>query len=245
MDKLVLSLAGINISFLLRNQYTLWYLRKFGCTELYLSQCNSDTEISIPAVTKERLKTETTRLGNNEPFAEYSLLLESIANPILRYSRFFFHGAAFLWNEKVFLFTGKSGVGKTTMLRNWLQLYPAEIEIVNGDKPVIEQRGDEFIVYPSPWTGKEGWNGTRSSRLASIICLEQGKENHFTHLDMKAAAFPIFLQFLYTPSDVGSVDLVCGYTEKLLNRIPIGRFVNDGTPEAAKELHDTLSKEMF
>lgn len=245
MYDLLLPLAGLNVAFLLRNQFTKWYFRRFYQTGPCSHAGNSDTQIFLPAVMEGSLRTETARLGNNQPFAEYSLLFENIANPILRYSRFFFHGAAFLWNEKVFLFTGKSGVGKTTMLRNWLQLYPDEIEIINGDKPVIEQSGDDFIAHPSPWTGKEGWNGKKKGKLAGIICLEQGKTNHIFRLSKGNAVFPIFLQFLYNPTDEESVDLVCGYEQNLLDSIPVWKFINDGTPAAAELSYKVLKKEFF
>ena len=229
----------------MRDKDTSRYFKRFNSKDRNAVVNSFDTEVSVPAVSVECLRKETARLDNNQPFAEYSLLLENIVNPVLRHSRFFFHGAAFLWNEKVFISTGKSGVGKTTMLRNWLKLYPREIEIINGDKPVIEKHGNSFIVHPSPWTGKEGWNGTRTGKLAGIICLEQGQTNHICKMTWGNAVFPIFLQFLYRPTDEESVDLVCEYEQSLLENVPVWKFTNDGTHEAAALSYKILKKEFF
>ena len=48
-----------------------------------------------------------------------------------------FHSAAFWWRGKAYLLTGPSGIGKSTQLRNWMDLYPKETELINGDKPIL------------------------------------------------------------------------------------------------------------
>ena len=240
MQRVNLKIAGLLISIYLRYDYTLNYFQSFIC--------NTDVEeldIVIPPVDLERLGAEISRLGGDRAFAEYSLLIEPLSNLLLKHDRFLFHGAAFLWHGKAFLFTGQSGVGKSTQLRHWLKLYPNEIEIINGDKPIFEVRGTDFIVHPSPWTGKENLSGTRSAPLGGIIYLEQGKENTISRLSAKEAVFPIFLQFLYKPNDLESVDLVCQYEEALLQRIPVWKLTNTGTPDSAQLTHQTLIEEGF
>ena len=198
----------------------------------------------IPSVDQNHLIEETERL-KDPCFAEYSLLIESIVNVVLQLNQFFFHGAAFIWKGSAFIFTGLSGVGKSTQLMNWMKLFPEEIEIINGDKPLIEIRDDRFMVFPSPWSGKENMNGTKSAKLKGIILLEQGDSDHIDKLDIKDAVFPLFLQFLYKPEDLQSVNIVCEYEEKLLSAVPVWKLVNRGTPESALLTHSLLSQEAF
>ena len=202
-------------------------------------------DIIVPPVDKERLDEEIVRLDGDEPYAEYSLLIEPLSNLLLRHERFLFHGVAFLWHEKAFLITGQSGVGKSTQLRNWMKLYPNEIEIINGDKPVIENREGEFIVHPSPWTGKENWGGEKSATLAGIISLERASEDRIRRLRPQEAVFPMFLQFLYLPTDYESVDLVCSYEEQMLECAPIWQLSNTGTEDSARLTHQRLREEGF
>ncbi len=242
MKKTVLKIADIALEFYFRNPATYLYLKKF-CVQ----QHDIAETLKIPPAAEEKLKAEQERLQSDPAFAEYSLLLEQTADPILRCYRFFFHGAAFIWRDKAFLFTGKSGVGKTTQLSHWLDLYGDEIEIINGDKPVIEYcpgEKDRFIVHPSPWTGKENWTGTRSEELAGIILLEQGDHDEIRPIAVQKAVFPLFLQFLYVPDSTESVDLVCGYEEKLLKNIPVWKLINTGTASSARLTHDFLGKEL-
>nr|MCR5450721.1 hypothetical protein [Solobacterium sp.] len=146
---------------------------------------------------------------------------------------------------KAYLFTGTSGTGKTTQLRHWINLFPDEVEIINGDKPVIEQRENTFIVHPSPWTGKEGWTGTRSAELGGIITLEQGNKDQIYRMNKKDAVFPLFLQFLYKADDEESVDLVCEYERDLIENIPVWKLINTGTEASALLTHKTLTEEGY
>ncbi len=233
--KYPITVAGITISLDLTNEKTARYFTGF-------SSNGEKEDIFLPSIEKEKILKEAERLNSDLSFGEYSLLLEEVANPVLRHRRFFFHGAAFLWQGKAWLFTGKSGMGKTTQLNHWLSLYPEEIEVINGDKPIIERRDSSFIVHPSPWTGKEGYNGKGSAELAGIVLLEQGDHNEFLSLDRKEVVFPIYLQFLFLPKDKESVELICQYEEDLLSSVPVYKLINKGDKESAVMTHDILSK---
>lgn len=229
-----ITVAGITISLELRNEKTARYFTGFSAIN------EIEEKISLPSLTEEKIVREAERLNSDLSFGEYSLLLESVANPLLRYDRFFFHGAAFIFKDKAYLFTAKSGVGKTTQLDHWLSLYSDEIEIINGDKPIIEKKENSFIVHPSPWTGKEGYKGNRSAELGGIIYLEQGDHDELFLLDKKEAVFPLYLQFLFLPEDKENVELVLKYEEALLNSVPVYKLINQGTKESAILAHDLL-----
>ena len=233
--KYPITVAGITISLDLCSEKTARYFTGFSAD-------GKKEEISLPSIEKENILKEAERLNSDPSFGEYSLLLEEVANPVLRHRRFFFHGAAFLWQGKAWLFTGKSGTGKTTQLNQWLSLYPEETEIINGDKPIIEKKDNSFIVHPSPWTGKEGYKGNGSAQLGGIILLEQGDHNEFLLLKKTEAAFPLYLQFLFLPKDKESAELICRYEEDLLNSVPVYKLINKGDKESAAMTHDILSK---
>lgn len=236
-----LVINDLHFTFEISDLLILKYFKNFA---EYPVKKNIKTHI-IPSVCPEKLIKETYRL-QNRAFAEYSLLFENTVNTVLPLDHFFFHGAAFYWNGKAFLFAGKSGIGKTTQLKNWLKLYGKEIEIINGDKPIIELKEDNrFIVHPSPWTGKEGWNGNMSGELGGIILLEQGKENSISRMSVKEAVYPIFLQFLYKPDNIESVNLVCDYEHHLLNSVPVWNLINTGDEDSAKLTYKVLSNEGF
>ena len=237
MLKQTVSLAGLDIQFSFHN----------AGTRLYFSNCMAesvagpeDADLCVSSVDPSDLRKESMRLNGDEAFAEYSLLIEPLANLLLPHNRFLFHGAAMLWQGKAFLFTGVSGVGKSTQLRHWMDLFPEEIEVINGDKPIIELLDGGFFVHPSPWQGKENWGGRNTAPLGGIILLERGTDDQICRISPKDAAYPIFLQFLYLAKDAESVDLVCGYEEKMLMSVPVWKLTNTGTPASATLTHDHL-----
>ncbi len=235
-----IKIADLNFIVHFRSCFAQKYIQDFLSTEK-----DKALGIEVSLVDQAILTKEALRLGGNLTLAEFSLLIEPLSNLLLRYNRFFFHSAAFLWHGKAFLFTAQSGIGKSTQLQHWLDLFPDEVEVINGDKPIIEKRGKVFFVHPSPWTGKENLSGTVSAPLGGIILLEQEKEDKICRLPAKEAVFPIFLQFLYKPTDTESVDLVCRYEQALLEQVPVWKLKNTGTPVSAQLTHGTLIEEGF
>ena len=88
-----------------------------------------------------------------------------------------------------------SGTGKTTHILNWKKLYPETI-IINGDKPLINT--ETYIVYGTPWCGKEGYNTNTSASLSGIIAIERGEENHIESITFQEM-LPVLLQQTYIP----------------------------------------------
>lgn len=77
-------------------------------------------------------------------------------------------------------FLGKSGTGKSTHSRLWLQHVP-ETELLNDDNPAIriEDNGKVFI-YGTPWSGKTPCYKNRKVELKAFVRLEQAPYNKFT-----------------------------------------------------------------
>ena len=94
--------------------------------------------------------------GSGAPYIEYMELCPKLSDAMLPFNRVFFHGTAFLWRGKAWIFAAVSGTGKTTQYLHWKALYGEEVQIINGDKPVLAFDDGNITVHPSPWNGKEG-----------------------------------------------------------------------------------------
>lgn len=114
-------------------------------------------------VTQEDLQRASCYCPSDAPpeFLETVALRRRFADLLLSYSRCLFHSAAFAFQGKAYLLAAPSGVGKTTQLNLWWQLYPGEITIINGDKPALQfQDNGPILVHATPWRGKEALAGT-------------------------------------------------------------------------------------
>ena len=227
----------------LRSHATRLYFTSFILDKDSTDAVPADSWLELSPVDAEALVREQERLGSGPSFAEYSLLIESFANPVLRHGRFLFHGVSFRWRGKALILTGLSGVGKTTQYHHWLSQFGDEIELISGDKALIEVRDDAFLVHPSPWTGKEREEGAGCAPLGGIVLLEQGEENTMRPLTRSEAVFPLLLQFMYRPLDTDSLDLVCAYEEKILATVPVWKLVNRGDPKSAALCYHTLKED--
>lgn len=174
---------------------------------------------------------------------EFFLLHLGVSNALLEYKRCLFHGVAFIFQGKAFIFTAPSGTGKSTQFKHWKKLFGKDVQIINGDKPILEFCKDKtIVVHPSPWNGKENFHGYRSAPLAGIIYLEQGKENAITRLTPQEAVIPIYKQFLYLPEKEEHIRAVCRLEDSLLRNIPVWKLVNLGDLDSAQLTHDVLLK---
>lgn len=88
-----------------------------------------------------------------------------------------FHAAAVSYEGKGYLFLGKSGTGKSTHARLWLE-HIEDTELVNDDNPVV--RGG--LVYGSPWSGKTPCYRNVSYPLGGIVSLSQAPYNKIRRL---------------------------------------------------------------
>lgn len=170
-------------------------------------------------------------------------LIGEIGSTLLKYNRCIFHGTAFIWHGKAWIFTAPSGTGKTTQYIRWKLLYNDEITILNGDKPILEFYGDEtIIVHPSPWKGKENMGSMQYAPLGGLILLKQGAENHVQRLMPSSAALPLYSQFMFLVDNLENIDRVCMLETRLLKTCPAWKLTNLGDDDSAKLMHDTLLK---
>ncbi|MCC2600017.1 hypothetical protein [Sphingobacterium sp. FBM7-1] len=99
----------------------------------------------------------------------------------LQYQRILIHASVIAHREKEGVaFLGKSGTGKSTHSRLWLQHVP-ETELLNDDNPAIriEDNGRVFI-YGTPWSGKTPCYKNKKVELKAFVRLEQAPYNKFT-----------------------------------------------------------------
>ena len=237
-----LVLFAINVSGVLIN-----ISAHFSETEYYFKSFKSEIgivsdSISVSEKLFAKLKEEN-NLSDIQAGDEYHLLHLATSNALLAYNRCVFHGTAFFWHEKAWIFTAPSGIGKTTQFRLWKKLYRDEVKIINGDKPILEFREDHtIIVHPSPWMGKERWGSMLKAPLGGIIYLEQGKENKIERMVPHDAVIPLYKQFLFLPEKEEHIHAVCSMEDTLLRNIPVWKLINKGDLESAQLTHDVLLK---
>lgn len=174
--------------------------------------------------------------------AEYSSLCVSISEELLNSNCFVMHAVAFIWNEKAWLLSAPSGIGKSTQYKNLSELYPEEIQIISGDRPVLEIREDRSVyVHPSPWNGKENWWGTQSAPLAGIFFLERG-DNAIGKMTREEAAVKVYPSIFQSFNTKEVIQKVAGVATRLLGSCDCWLLTNRGDYASSELIYQTMKE---
>ena len=180
----------------------------------------------------------------SDAFLEYQCLMLATGNHLLSVSRALFHGVAFIWHDLAWIMTAPSGTGKTTQYRLWRRLWRKEIQIINGDKPLLECRNDDTVcVHSSPWMGKEnlGRPGLQA-KLGGIILLEQGDHNEIRRMNSGEAVIPLWLEFVSEPENTEQILYQADVLDRILNTVPVWKLINIGDEDSAILTRNALSE---
>lgn len=83
------------------------------------------------------------------------------------------HSASILYREKAWLFSGPSGMGKSTHTNLWKELY--HTPVLNGDLNLLSLTDGSPVIYGIPWCGTSGIADTAAYPLGGIILLNRGE----------------------------------------------------------------------
>ena len=195
-----------------------------------LAICRSFLTEGDPAfrirITQEDIDFERKKIGFgsedlSDRYLEELALLRKTAENLTDYDTFLMHGAAIAVEHKAYLFTGKSGTGKSTHIFLWKKKLP-NAYIVNGDKPFIST-GDTPMVYGSPWTGKERIFTNTAVPLAALVLMERAENNEMQRISF-AEAFPFLYQQTYRPKDEARLKSTLCLLKSLETKVAFYRF---------------------
>lgn len=195
------------------------------------------------SVSDKRFKCFRSKMSEeaSDPYVEFSALTGLTSLRLLKYHSCIFHGIAFMYNGKAWILTAPSGTGKTTQFRNWTEMHPGEIKIINGYKPLLEcQDSGDVIVHPTPWMGKENYGNGISAPLKGIVYLKQGLDNKISVMRTAESVFPVMKQFIVRPVLRGDAVYLSETAERLLRNVPVWGFVNDGTKGSTEMLRELM-----
>lgn len=96
------------------------------------------------------------------------------------------HASVIVRHDKGYLFLGKSGTGKSTHARLWLQAFPSAW-LLNDDNPVLRLLNGEIRIYGTPWSGKTPCYKNASAPVAGIVQLYQAPANSMRLLRLPEA----------------------------------------------------------
>ena len=151
----------------------------------------------------------------SDDYLETLAVYRKIAERMPEYDTLLFHGSAIAVDGWAYLFTARSGTGKSTHARLWRELLGERAVMVNDDKPFLRVLEDGTgMVYGSPWDGKHRLSNNIAVPRRAICLLERASDNRIERIT-KAEALPRLLLQVYRPYDPAAMEK----TMTLLDRL--------------------------
>lgn len=145
----------------------------------------------------ERERSEDPRASDE--YLETLAVYRKIAEKIPEYDGFLFHGSSLEVDGNAYIFTAKSGTGKSTHAALWRKLLADKAVMINDDKPIIRVTSDRAAyVYGTPWDGKHRLSTNTCAPIRAICILDRSGDNSIKRIS-RAEALPVLIQQIYRP----------------------------------------------
>ena len=141
------------------------------------------------------------------------------------------HGSCISVDGKAYLFTARSGTGKSTHVRLWRELFGNRAVMVNDDKPLVHVSQQGATIFGTPWNGKHQLGSNISAPLKAICILTRSEKNHIEELTPQQAMQSL-LQQTHLPKEALTQALTL--LGLLLKQVKLYRLGCNMNPEAAQ-----------
>lgn len=174
-----------------------------------------------------------------EPFLERAAIMRETAAIAVQNGTVLLHGSTVVLDGKAYLFTAKTGVGKSTHARFWKEAFQ-NAYILNDDRAFL-RLAQPVTAYGSPWSGKHGIHRNEKAVLSGICILERGNHNEIRRIGTEDC-FPEILAQMFLPAPE-LAPMLNELTVRLLDTVPIWRMRCTREISAAMTAHDAMGQD--
>ena len=191
------------------------------CRDYIAAPKDSDT-VYLVEPTEEEILSERPDTGETEPdYLELLAVYRKICEKLPENGGLMFHAAVIEANGKAIAFTAKSGTGKTTHISLWKKVFGDNVDIINGDKPIIRYKDGTPYAFGTPWSGKECFHRNVSRPLHAIVILERGEKNSIRRITPKEAASSFLSQIYLCKNDNLLFLKTLSLADRILKDVPV------------------------
>ena len=190
----------------------------------------------------EEALTEGFRVRNfPEPFLERAAIQRKFAEALFPLDVILLHGSTVAVDGSAYLFTARSGTGKSTHTRLWRETFGNRAMMINDDKPFLKFTPEGVIACGAPWSGKHGLDSNIAVPLKGICLLERGSENRICPLCAEDAL--AFLQKqCHIPADPAKHSRLSELLERLTRQVPLWHMTCTKEPQAAQVAYNAMHR---
>mgnify|MGYP002526380877 CR=1 FL=1 len=200
----------------------------------------SDIIISVP---KER----SMAIQDGNPHltlgaCEYMLAGSQFYKALLDFDGMMLHSSAIMMDGFAYLFSARSGTGKSTHTQLWQELFGSDKAVIfNDDKPALRIIDGKIYACGTPFSGKSDENLNVIVPLKGICFIERSETNVIEKISPFKAVPLILNQTIFRNEDEELQNKVYDMIDKVISLVPIYKLGCNISTDAAKLSHDVMS----
>lgn len=137
------------------------------------------------------------------------------------------------------LFSGPSGIGKSTQADLWCRY--AGGRLINGDRSILYRTDGGWKAYGSPYAGSSKCYVNESCRVRAILFLQQSSECRLRLMDTAEGFRRIFSCLTVNSWDSWFVSKACDFALEIAETMPVYEFSCTPSRNAVEMLRERLS----
>ncbi len=228
------NIADLNV------EMTLRYAKTIERAQKYLISQTAVPDITVK-VTDEQLEAAIKKFKTDKYIDEYEYVIagNEFHHQLLRFSGMMFHSSCVSVDGMAYLFSAKSGTGKSTHTKLWLQLLGDRAVILNDDKPALRYIDGAVYAYGTPFSGKDPINQNARAKVGGICFIERAEKNSIRRLTV-SEAIPLILEQTPIRLTNSEMDTLLSIMDKLLSATPVYKLCCNMDISAAELSYNTM-----
>ncbi|MDU6198548.1 MAG: hypothetical protein E6611_07425 [Intestinibacter bartlettii] len=201
----------------------IWFLRSGSTSHLcHIDYNNGDHEIIIDQ--------------NNKVIPKTWQLFEvmNVVKIFAQFNTLILHSSFISYKDKGIIFTGPSGIGKSTQADLWAKYQNSNI--INGDRTLLKKSGGKWFGYGFPYSGSSNHCLNESYEIKFIVVLEQGDKNEIKKLSGIEKLKYVYSQIAINKWDKELNITIINLVEKLLSDVEVIKLSCLPNEESVEEL---------
>lgn len=211
MEKFII--AGIKTEYNVRGQL----LRERSASYSADFEGEAQIRLDIKEDFLKQKKEETPYLSMDEH--EYMWTCEAFYSELLKHNGIMLHSSCVEKDGFAYLFSARSGTGKSTHTHLWLKNLE-NTRIINDDKPALLCENEKWFACGTPFSGKTDENLDVKAPVRAIVFLQRGETNSVTRIP-PFQAVSLLIEQTIKPYDKSLAEKMLEKVDKLLTAIPV------------------------
>lgn len=208
-------------------------------TRIRITQSDIDFEREKSA--REDIKEGIPIRRFSDAYLETLAVYRKIADYLLSCDTLLFHGSVIAVDGEGYLFTAKSGTGKSTHTRLWREYFGERAVMVNDDKPLLHITDSGVTAYGTPWDGKHRLSTNIAVPLKGICILTRDTTNHIKQAESHAA-YPMIVQQTNRSLSADGMKQTLSLIDRMFTLVPVYRLGCNMNIEAARVAYEGMNR---